>query len=377
MITLISLNVLLAPDKFRGSLTARQVADAMAEGVRLAALTAEIFTLPLADGGEGTAQVLTDVMAGRWHTATVSDPFGRPVEAGFGVSGDGSTAFVEMAQASGLALLDKRERDPGRANTFGTGELIQKAVEQGVGHVIMGIGGSATNDGGVGMAAAFGWQFLNQKGEPLPPIGNYLAHIRQLVPPPILPFANVKFSVACDVDNPLCGPDGATRVYGPQKGATPRQLTELDHGLRNLARLIHDQFGLDVADVPGAGAAGGLGAGALFFLNAQLRPGADVVLNAVDFDRRAAEADLILTGEGKLDHQTVQGKLIKRLVERAGKTPVVALCGTLDLNSADLNALGVRAAFSVLTKPQSLEEAVQSAYADVAQATFNVCRLFL
>lgn len=370
------MNVLLAPDKFRGSLTARQVADAMAEGVRLAAPNATVTPLPLADGGEGTAQVLTDVTTGTWHTTTVSDPLSRLVWAGFGVSGDGTTAFVEMAQASGLALLDKPERDPGRANTYGTGELILKAVEQGVGHVILGIGGSATNDGGVGMAAAFGWQFLNQTGNQLPPIGNHLVHIRQLVPPPAPPFLNIKFSVACDVSNPLYGPNGATRIYGPQKGATPRQLPRLDRGLRNLARLMREQFGVDVADVPGAGAAGGLGAGALFFLNAQLRPGADVVLDAVDFDRRAAEAKLILTGEGKLDRQTIQGKLIKRLVERAGQTPVVALCGTLDLDPADLDALGLRAAFSVLTKPQSLDEAVQTAYADVVQATFNACRLF-
>ncbi len=354
----------------------------MAEGVRLVYPDAIVTQLPLADGGEGTAQVLTDATAGTWHTVTVSDPFGRPIEAGFGVSGDGTTAFVEMAQASGLALLNQQERDPGRANTYGTGELILEAAKQGVQHVVLGIGGSATNDGGVGMAAAFGWQFLGKAGNPQLPIGNYLAHIRQLVPPSGPLFPNVRGSVACDVANPLCGPDGATRVYGPQKGATPLQLLWLDHGLRNLARLIGEQFGVDIADVPGAGAAGGLGAGALFFLNAQLQPGADIVLDAVDFDRRAAEADLILTGEGKLDRQTAQGKLIKRIVERAGATPfsatpVVALCGTLDLDPADLDALGLRAAFSVLNRPLLLDEAVLTARADVVRATFNVCRLFL
>lgn len=369
------MNVLLAPDKFRGSLTARQVADAMAVGVRLAVPTAEIVGLPLADGGEGTAQVLTEATAGTWHIVSVSDPLGRPIEAGFGVSGDGTTAFVEMAQASGLALLDRGEQDPGRANTYGTGELIQRAVEQGVRHVVLGIGGSATNDGGVGMAAAFGWQFLDKAGKPLPPIGNYLAHIQKLVPPPLSLFTDVKFSVACDVSNPLCGPDGATRVYGPQKGATPLQLLWMDHGLRNLARLIRDQFGVDVADVPGAGAAGGLGAGALFFLNAQLRPGADLVLDAVGFDRRAAEADLILTGEGRLDEQTAQGKLIKRLIDRAGQTPVVALCGTLDLNPADVKALGLKAAISILNRPQSLSEAQLTAHDDLVRATFTVCQL--
>lgn len=372
------MNFLLAPDKFRGSLTARQVADAMAEGVRLAMPDATVVTLPLADGGEGTAAVLTEATDGTWHTAIVSDPFGRPVEAGFGVSGDGTTAFVEMAQASGLAVLTREERDPGRANTYGTGELIRMAVEQGVGHVVLGIGGSATNDGGIGMAAALGWQFLNESGEPLPPNGNHLMHIQQLVPPAAVSFANVRFSVACDVSNPLCGPEGATRVYGPQKGATPDQLRWLDDGLRNLARLIQKQFGVDVSDVPGAGAAGGLGAGALFFLNARLRPGVDLVLDAVSVDQHLTSTDLILTGEGKLDRQTLDGKLLKGIADRANQVnvPVVALCGTLDLDPTDIDALGLRAAFSVLTRPQSLDEAVETAYTDVLRATFAVCRLF-
>ena len=373
------MRVLLAPDKFRGSLTARQVADAMAEGVRLAAPDADITTLPLADGGEGTAAVLTEATNGTWHTARVSDPLGRPVDAGFGLSGDGHTAFVEMAQASGLALLTVDARDPGLTNTFGTGELIRRAVATGAMQVVLGIGGSATNDGGIGLAAALGWQFLDASGFALDPIGNNLIHIQQLVPPPAPPCPGVQFRVACDVINPLYGPTGATFVYGPQKGATPEQLDVLDAGLQNLARCIREQFGIDVADVPSAGAAGGLGAGALFFLNATLQPGVDLVLDAVGFNKHLAGADLVLTGEGKLDRQTLEGKLLKGVADRANQSsvPVVALCGTLDLNPAEIDVLGLRAAFSVLTKPQPLAEAVLTAYDDVVRATFAITRLLM
>ena len=371
------MRILLTPDKFRGSLTARQVTDAMAEGVRLARPDAKIVALPLADGGEGTAQVLTEATNGTWHTATVSDPLGRPVEAGFGVSGDGTTAFIEMALASGLALLTRDERSIVRTGTFGTGELIQQAIDHGVGHIVLAIGGSATTDAGIGMANALGWQFLDKHGEPLPAIGMSLPRLDRIAPPPHSAIGNVTFSVACDVANPLHGRDGAAYVYGPQKGGTPLEILWTNTGLRRFARVIQEQFGMDVADVPGAGAAGGLGAGALFFLNATLQPGVDVVLDAVDFDRHVCHADLVLTGEGKLDRQTLQGKVLKGVADRArlANVPVVALCGTLDLSPADIDLLGLRAAFSVLNSPQSLDEAVLTAYDDVRRATFTVCRL--
>ena len=370
------MRILLAPDKFRGSLTARQVTDAMAEGVRLVHPDADIVALPLADGGEGTAQVLTEATNGTWHTATVSDPLGRPVEAGFGLSGDGQTAFIEMAQASGLTLLTRDERSIVRTGTFGTGELIQQAVGRGVGHVVLAIGGSATTDAGIGMASALGWQFLDKHGEPLKPIGMSLPRISRIVPPTASRISNVIFSVACDVTNPLHGRQGAAYVYGPQKGATPLEILWTDTGLRRFAHIVNEQFGIDVADVPGAGAAGGLGAGALFFLNATLRPGVDVVLDAVDFDRHIQTADFVLTGEGKLDKQTMQGKVLKGVADRAGNAsvPVVALCGTLDLQPADIDALGLTAAFSVLNRPQSLDEAVLTAYDDIRRATFSVCQ---
>lgn len=370
--------ILLAPDKFRGSLTARQVTDAMTEGIRLVRPDASVVALPLADGGEGTARVLTDATGGAWHTTTVSDPLRRPIQAGFGVSGDGQTAFIEMAQASGLALLRNDERNPLHTTTFGTGELIQAALKQGVRRVVLGIGGSATTDAGIGMAAALGWQFLDTNGNELPPTGGSLRHLARLVPPATSFPASVDVVVACDVTNPLYGPEGAAFVYGPQKGATSDLVRELDQGLRNVARLVQEQFGIDVANPPGAGAAGGLGAGALFFLNATLRPGTDVVLDTVGFDQALTNTDLVLTGEGKLDPQTLQGKLLKGVADRANaaSVPVIALCGTLTLDPDAIQRLGLLAAFSVLNRPQMLNNAVQSAYADVRLATFTACRLF-
>ena len=368
---------LLAPDKFRGSLTARQVTNAMAEGVRLVYPDADIVALPLADGGEGTAQVLTEATNGTWHTVTVSDPLGRPVEAGFGLSGDGQTAFIEMATASGLALLSHDERSIVRTGTFGTGELIQQAVDRGVAHVVLAIGGSATTDAGIGMATALGWEFLDKNGDSLKPIGMSLPRISRIVPPTASRIGDTRFTVACDVTNPLHGRDGAAYIYGPQKGGTPLEIFWTNTGLRRFANIVLEQFGRDIADVPGAGAAGGLGAGALFFLNATLRPGVDVVLDAVDFDRHIQNTDFVLTGEGKLDKQTLQGKVLKGVADRAGRAnvPVVALCGTLDLDPADIAALGLTAALSVLNSPQSLDEAVSTAYDDVRRATFSVCRL--
>ncbi|GAB3499118.1 glycerate kinase [Spirosoma knui] len=373
------MRILLAPDKFRGSLTAQSVAQAMAEGVRLADINAEVTLVPLADGGEGTAEILTQATDGNWHITLVNDPLGRPIEAGFGVSADGKTAFIEMALASGLQLLDPAERNPLLTSTYGTGQLIRHALTIGAEHIVLGIGGSATTDAGIGMAAALGWSFLDENGLELPPTGASLSRICQISPPVLPAQRPYSVSVACDVTAPLFGPSGAAYVYGPQKGATPEMVDQLDAGLQQFAHVINEQFGADVATIPGSGAAGGLGAGALSFLNATLRPGVDVVLEAVHFDQRAAHADLILTGEGKLDQQTLQGKLLKGVTDRsvAAGVPIVALCGTLELTPEEISSLGLTAAFSVLNRPERLDEAVLTAYSDVRQATFNVCRLFL
>jgi len=370
------MKIILAPDKFRGSLTARQAVTAMAEGVRLAHPTAELIQLPLADGGEGTACILTLAAGGQWYPTTVQDPLGRPVEAGYGLTPDGKTAYIDMATASGLNLLTETERNPLKTSTYGTGQLIDQALKTGVRHVVMGIGGSATTDAGIGMAAALGWRFLDKDNQPLAPIGENLIRLKKLVPPTESKVEDVWFSVACDVLNPLFGPEGAAHVYGPQKGATPEQVAQLDAGLQQFARVIRNQFGYELGDLPGAGAAGGLGAGCLFFLQAGLRPGSDLVLDAIDFDQHLNDATLVLTGEGKLDLQTAQGKLLYGLTSRSGDVPVVALCGAVTLSPEAIDAIGLRAAFSIQSKPQSVDKALETAFTDLRLATFNVCRLF-
>lgn len=369
------MKILLAPDKFKGSLTAHQVCDAMTEGIRLAHPDAEVVALPMADGGEGTAEVLTLATGGTSVRLSVLDPLGRPVEATYGLSADRQTAFIEMSQASGLRLLKKDEYNPLLANTFGTGQLILDAISHGVSHIVLGIGGSATNDGGTGMAAALGWQFRDEQNNSIQPCGGNLSTIHRILPP-ASPLTQT-VDVACDVTNPLYGPTGASAIYGPQKGASSNDIETLDQGLRHLAQLIQDQFGVDLADVPGAGAAGGMGAGALFFLNATLKEGVKVVMEQTHFVDHLAGVDLVLTGEGKMDNQTLQGKLIHGITQqaRAAHIPTVAICGTLEAQPNEITALGLTAAFSVLNRPLSLDEALNTAYDAVRQTTFNVLRL--
>lgn len=372
------MTILLAPDKFRGSLTAQQVCEAMTEGIQLIDPSINVRALPLADGGEGTALTLTAATAGSWHTTLVKDPLGRSIQAGFGLSPDQTTAFIELAEASGLHRLTPREYDPRQTSTYGTGELIKQAVAYGARHIVLCIGGSATTDAGMGMAAALGWQFRDANGHNLIPNGAALAQVATIQPPDLVQ-PELTVSVACDVQNTLFGLDGAAFVYGPQKGATPEAVTQLDNGLRHFAGVTSAYFGMDCSAQPGAGAAGGVGYGAIHFLNAKLQPGVQLVMEQVGFDQYLSEADLVLTGEGKIDAQTLQGKLIKGITEKSVATgvPVIALCGTLALDLHALNTLGLTAAFSILNRPQLLTEAVQTAYADIRAATFQAVRLFL
>jgi glycerate 2-kinase len=369
------MHFLLAPDKFRGSLTAQQVCAAMQEGIALALPDATTTAVQLADGGEGTARVLTAATSGTWQTVWAHDPMNRPIRAGFGLSGDGTTAFVELAEASGWQTMGLSERYPLFTNTYGTGQLIQKAIEAGATDIILGIGGSVSTEGGLGIAQALGWRFLDEKGRELRPEGYILKKIRQLVPPAVpLP---IRVRVACDVQNPLYGPQGAAVVYGPQKKATPKEISLLNAGLKHLAQLVETQLGHDYAHVPGAGAAGGAGFGAMAFLDATLESGIDLVLDILHFDHQLARANMVLTGEGKLDEQTAQGKLLAGICRRAAthNVPVVALCGTLQLRPAQIQALGLTAAFSVLNSPQSLKKALENTHDDLCRATFNVVRL--
>ncbi len=325
------MRVVVAPDKFEGTLSAREAAGALASGWRRGDRGAEVEEIPVADGGKGTLEALLDALGGRREWVQVSGPLGDPVDADFGLveTSGGLTSVVEMARASGLALVKKERRDPMRASTRGTGELIAAACRHRPRRVVVCIGGSATNDGGGGLAQALGVRLLDEAGADLPPGGAALRRLARIDASGLdRAVRDVEVLVASDVDNPLTGPRGASAVYGPQKGATPDQVRLLDEGLGHLAAVIHRDLGLDVREVPGAGAAGGLGAGLIAFLGARLRPGFEVVASALDLERRLEGADVAVTGEGRYDAQSERGKApegVLRMARRAGcRTVLVA-----------------------------------------------------
>lgn len=306
-----TVRVLVAPDKFKGSLTAEAAAAAMAAGWRDAWPEAEIFCCPVADGGEGTAAAVCAAMGGTWREYTVRDPLGRPIFARYALVGpaEDRTAFVECSAASGFLHVAAHERDLPRASTFGTGELLAHAfAEPNVKRVVVGLGGSATNDGGLGVAEALGYAFLDAEGNPIPPMPRELGRLATILPPPARPWTEKPATAACDVGNPLLGPRGATRVYGPQKGLQPEQQVVLEDGLRRLADVVASCLGTDCREVAGAGAAGGLGFGLMTFCGATLEPGFGLVARLLDLDAAVAVADLVLTGEGSADAQSLEGK---------------------------------------------------------------------
>jgi len=340
------MHILIACDSFKDALDAENVCHAIARGLKQAHPGIEVTEMPLSDGGEGVLDILRKALALRSRALTVSDPLGRPVPASYGLSADGGTALVEMATASGLQLLAQPERNPLLTSTYGTGELLADARARGAKTALLAIGGSDTNDAGIGMAAALGWQFLDAAGASVTPDGGSLQRIVRIVPPPQMPFDKVE--VLCDVTNPLYGPNGAAWIYGPQKGGNKESLAHLDEGLRHIAALVDSQIGRpNLAEVPGAGAAGGLGFGGMAFLNATLKRGIEMVLDLVGFDAAVQRADLVITGEGHIDGQSLQGKLIQGVCARAGKIPVIALCGKLSASEADVHAVGLKAAYSI------------------------------
>jgi glycerate kinase len=326
------MRVLVAPDKFRGTLSARQAAEAVATGWRRARPGDDLDLVPMADGGEGTMETLVDALGGRVERRRVSGPLGDPVDAAFGIAEPPNTnvGVVEMASASGLALLDARRRDPLRTTTRGTGELMGSAIDAGVTELVVCIGGSATNDGGTGMAAALGARFLDAAGRPIADGGGALTELARVDLSAMHPrLGRVVVSGACDVDNPLTGPNGASAVYGPQKGASPEDVAVLDRALAHLAAVVERDLGVALDDEPGAGAAGGLGFGLLAFCGAHLRPGVELVIDAVGLRERIAQADLVITGEGSLDAQSLHGKTPAGVLEASSLAgvPVAIVCG--------------------------------------------------
>lgn len=368
---------LCAPDSFKESLTAMEAARAMAQGIENADHDAEVRCLPMADGGEGTARALVDATGGSMRAVPVHDPLGRPVEGHFGLLADGTTAVVETAEASGLALLEAKERNPLIASSYGTGELMLAAVRSGAKRIIVGLGGSATNDAGAGLLQALGVRLLDKNGNDLAHGGAALANLTTIDISTMDPaLKNVAITAACDVTNPLTGPTGASAVFGPQKGASKDDVATLDAALAHFAQVIDSQLGVAVNDVPGAGAAGGIGAALKGFLNAEFRPGIAIVIEQSGLDAAAQWADVVFTGEGSIDFQTKFGKTpagVAEAAKRHGK-PVIAVAGHIGTGIDELHEVGIDAVFGIAPGAASLSELLADAAANVTRTTEQIVR---
>ena len=368
------MNFILAPDSFKESMTAKEACIAMEAGIRKILPHATCWQIPLADGGEGTMQALVDATGGQIYQQKVSDPLGKEVIGEYAILGDGETGIVELASASGLHLVPQEERNPGITSTYGTGQLIKAALAHDIKRLVIGIGGSATNDGGVGIAQALGVRFLDKGGNEIEQGGGNLHRIARIDTSKLITRPrSIQVEVACDVNNPLTGIQGASAIYGPQKGATPAMVAELDNGLRHYANMIREYLGKEVETVEGAGAAGGAGAGLMAFLDARLVKGIDLVLRYSGLEDKIKNADYIFTGEGSVDNQTVYGKTISGVTKLARQhhKPVIAFAGKV----ADIEALyemGLTAVIGILPQVTTLEEALLNGKQNLAQATTAV-----
>ena len=358
------MNILIAPDSFKDCLSAREVAEALGRGIRKVFPGASLDLIPMADGGEGTVESLIDATGGKRISLKVMDPLMREVDSSYGIAGDGNTAIIEMAAASGLELLSAEERDPWVTSTYGTGQLIADALDRGCTKLLVGIGGSATNDCGAGMAEALGVKFSGGKKSLSARGGGMLGEIQSILLDGLHPgVAQAEVSVACDVSNPLTGPEGASATYGPQKGADAEMVNLLDQNLVHFARLLELQLGKSVSEVPGSGAAGGLGAGMMAFLDATLKSGFSLVAEISGLEEKIREADLVLTGEGKMDAQTRFGKTpwgVAQLARKHGKK-VIGVAGTLEEDASGLYQSGFDLILPIQEKPGDLASALASA----------------
>ncbi|MDD2578667.1 MAG: glycerate kinase [Eubacteriales bacterium] len=373
------MRILIAPDSYKGSLTARQAADCIARAAARIWPEAQIDCLPLADGGEGTAAILTDVCRGRMVPCRAEDPLGRLINTEYGLLPD-QTAVIEMASASGLMLLGDTERKPLKASTTGTGQLIADALRRGCRKIILTIGGSATNDGGMGALHALGVRFLDGGHETLSPQPENLLKIHRIDLNQLLPEAHdLSLTILCDVSNPLLGPAGATAVYGPQKGVDTLSAPVLEQGLTHLADCLVSAGCPDMRDLPGAGAAGGLGFGLCSVLNGTLSPGLPVILDYIGFSDRLAQADLVVTGEGQLDHQSLQGKVVGGLAEqcRLMNRPMVVLPGSLSDETTPLYEAGIAAIMPLSHRAQPLDQLLDQAAARLEDAAIRMFALIL
>ncbi len=369
------MRIVIAPDSYKESLTALEVATEIEAGFREIFPDAEYLKLPMADGGEGTVAAMVTATGGTLIDVTVTGPLGDPVLAGYGLTGDGKTAIIEMAAASGLALVAPPFRNPWKTTSYGTGELIMAALDNGVNHLIIGIGGSATNDGGAGMLQALGVKLLDSSGGEIGFGGGSLSNLDRIDISAMDPrLKECRIEAACDVNNPLTGPKGASAVFGPQKGATREMVTELDANLIRYAGIINRDMGKQVDQVAGAGAAGGMGAALLVFFGANLKPGIEIVMEAVGLEAVIMNADLVITGEGRIDSQTINGKTpigVARMAKRFGK-PVIGIAGCLTNDAAVVHEHGIDAVFSVLSQASTVDEALKNAAVNVRTASRNI-----
>jgi glycerate kinase len=370
--------IVLAPDSFKESMTAKEVCEAMERGIKKGNPNVTCIHVPMADGGEGTMQSLVDATGGTVHTVTVTGPLGDQVEASYGISGDGSTGVLEMASASGIHLVPIAQRNPLVTTTYGTGELIKACLDHGVSRLLIGIGGSATNDGGAGVVQALGGKLLDAEGKELAFGGGELGRLARLDLSGFDPrLQDVEVEVACDVTNPLCGETGASHVFGPQKGATPEMIEQLDRNLRHYAGVMKQQLGKDIIDYPGAGAAGGLGGGLMAFLNGTLKKGIDMVVDYTGLEEKVRQADMVWTGEGGMDFQTQYGKTpfgVARVAKKHGK-PVVALAGRVGDGIDVLYDQGMDAIFGIMPGAATLSEALANGVQNVERTSENIVRL--
>ncbi|HAU8262988.1 TPA: glycerate kinase [Kluyvera intermedia] len=369
------MKIVIAPDSYKESLSALDVATAIESGFREIFPTAEYVKLPVADGGEGTVEAMVAATCGRIVSVAVKGPLGEPVDGFYGLSGDEECAFIEMAAASGLELVPAAQRDPLVTTSWGTGELIRHALDAGVKHIIIGIGGSATNDGGAGMVQALGAKLLDNEDQQIGPGGASLETLARIdIRELDKRLAECRIEVACDVTNPLTGKDGASAIFGPQKGATPKMIARLDQALGHYAKIIARDLDQDVLNLAGGGAAGGMGAALYAFCGAELRQGIEIVTDALALDKHVADADLVITGEGRIDSQTVHGKVpvgVAKVAKRYN-VPVIGIAGSLTADVGVVHDHGIDAVFSVIYKICTLEDALANAGENVRMTARNV-----
>jgi glycerate kinase len=374
------MKIIAAPNAFKGSLSATEAANAMKKGILAAIPDCDIICVPVADGGDGLTEVMALALSGKLVEISVLDPVFEPLNSAFCLAENQRVAVIEMARASGLALLPKEKQNPAKTSTYGTGELIHAALDRGMKRIVVGLGGSATCDGGIGMASALGYKFLDKDGMALVPIGGSLRMVHSIDRSKVdIRLQNVTFEGVCDVTNPLTGPNGASYVYSSQKGATIEQIKELDEGLENLAAVIQKEMGIDIREMAGAGAAGGLGGGLHAFLGAKLRKGIDLVIDITNLKEKIHGADLVLTAEGRIDFQTKFDKApagVARAAKEAG-VPCIAVCGGIGERIEELYDIGIDAVFTLCNGPQTLEAAMQDSSNLLCHAVEQVVRTFL